>query len=73
MIKQAFIKGEMAKDSGYAWVICSGAFVLNFINSSINSSFSVILTDFVDTFGVNMADASFASSLSAGMMCLSGM
>ena len=63
----------MIKDSGYAWVVCGGAFALNFINAGINSSFSVILTDFVDTFGVKMADASFASSLSLGMMCLSGM
>ena len=63
----------MAKDRGYAWVICSGAFALNVIIAGITTSFSVILTDFVDTFDVNMADASFASSLSSGMMCLSGM
>ena len=59
-------------DHGYAWIIMLATFGLQYLQSSIYISFSVLLVEFSDIFDIPKYEAALAGSISMGTTCLSG-
>ena len=62
----------MDKDKGFAWIIMVSSFLINCIYGGAWCIFAVLLGEYIETFNINVAEASIVSSLNIGVISISG-
>ncbi|CAI9737469.1 Hypothetical predicted protein [Octopus vulgaris] len=61
-----------APDGGWGWMVCLGAFTINFIVGGTIMSFGLILISLLNYFGDSRSKTSWVGSVTDGMSLLSG-
>lgn len=59
-------------DGGWGWIVVFASFVIHFVTEGIPQSFGLLLEEYVEYFGSNVAEISLASSLNIGIGILFG-
>ena len=59
-------------DGGWGWMVCAGAFLVNFILDGTMFSFGVLLLDLLEYFGQGKAKTSWVGSALLGMSMFMG-
>ena len=63
---------DIVPDGGWGWVVCLGAFLVNFILDGTMFSFGVLLLDLLDYFGQGKAKTAWVGSALLGMSMFMG-
>ena len=66
------LSDESVPDGGWGWVVCFGAFLVNFILDGTMFSFGVLLLDLLEFFGQGKAKTAWVGSALLGMSMFMG-
>lgn len=66
------LSDDIAPDGGWGWIVCLGAFLINFILDGTMFSFGVLLLDLLDYFGQGKAKTAWVGSALLGMSMFMG-
>ena len=66
------LSDDSVPDGGWGWVVCLGAFLVNFILDGTMFSFGVLLLDLLEFFGQGKAKTAWVGSALLGMSMFMG-